>query len=249
MRWNGVGLTDPGRVRLNNQDSFLINNHLQLFSVADGMGGHAGGEIASQIAMEVTEAYYEEFQKEFNYAKLSSIDLHGERAINKASKAIFNRSLESPELQGMGTTETLLYIHDDIGFCAHVGDSRLYLFRAGFLYQLSNDHSLVSEQIRAGKLTAEEAQTHKLRNIITRCVGYKEEEVVDTFHFKLESSDIFLLCSDGLHGKIRDHDIAEVFIKKPAHPEKELIEMANAAGGEDNITAVVVRSKDKEKTK
>jgi PPM family protein phosphatase len=238
-----VGKSHVGRVRKTNQDSFFADPETGLLIVADGMGGHAGGEIASQLCIQQICKFLDQERPQIQAlgvthpdARLSSILAD---AINHASTRIYERALEEPHLRGMGTTATLLKIMNGHGYCAHVGDSRLYLVRNQFIYQISNDHSLVSEQVRAGLLTREEAELHHLRNVITRSVGYQEEEDVDKFPFALEDGDYFLLCSDGLHGKVQDIEISKMVQAHGLAAAQLLIDLANERGGEDNITVVI----------
>jgi protein phosphatase len=240
----GKGMTDVGRTRSTNQDSLLVDPELQLFVVADGMGGHAGGEIASKLCIEsVRNAIANSplsSTKSWDHPDPKILSALGE-AVNKASTKIYERALEEPNLKGMGTTATVLKIADNFAYFAHVGDSRCYLIRCGLAYQMTNDHSLVSEQVRAGLMTREEAELHHLRNVITRSVGYQEEEDVDTAYLELEDNDIFVLCSDGLHGKVADREITQIAQNFGTHAVKQLIDLANARGGDDNITAIVVK--------
>jgi protein phosphatase len=164
-------------------------------------------------------------------------------AINGASTKIYERALEEPILKGMGTTATVLKIIDNYAYCGHVGDSRLYLVRCGYIYQITVDHSLVSDQLRAGLLTKEEAERHHLRNVITRSVGYQENEEVDTFVFPLENEDLLLLCSDGLHGRLNEQDLSNILSKDGINGLKTLIQLANDRGGDDNVTAIIVQAK------
>ena len=163
-----------------------------------------------------------------------------EKAINYASSKIYEYSLENPHLRGMGTTCTLFLAHNDKIYCAHVGDSRLYLIRSEFIYQLSFDHSLVNEQLKAGVITAEEAKNHQLRNVITRSVGYQEEEDVDTFFLTIQAGDIVSLCSDGLHGKVEDSNIYKYLTEDFESAVDTLVDLANRNGGEDNISLISV---------
>ncbi|RYZ59058.1 MAG: Stp1/IreP family PP2C-type Ser/Thr phosphatase [Proteobacteria bacterium] len=248
LKVHAIGLTDIGRVRATNQDSMLVDNELGLFIVADGMGGHAGGEIASRICI---EQVYSEVNTKFLALLETSPKSHPDpvllnglaNSINHASAKIYEHSLEDPSLRGMGTTATVVKIVDEHAYCAHVGDSRFYLVRKGLIYQLSFDHSLVNEQVRAGILTPEEAEVHHLKNVITRSVGYQEEEDVDTLCTKLEVGDYLLLCSDGLHGKIGDGEISKVTSDKGLGAVRELLDLANERGGEDNITVVIIEVK------
>ncbi len=241
-----VGSTDVGRVRSVNQDSFLVDNHNFLFIVADGMGGHAGGEIASKLCIEQVI--------KFLIPKEIQIDPYDDRlhpdakllmalseSVNYASAKIYERALEEPALKGMGTTATVVKIIGRHAYFAHVGDSRLYLIRSGFIYQLTHDHSLVSEQVRAGLLTQQEADFHHLKNVITRSVGYQEEEDVDSSSVKLEDKDLLIICSDGLHGKVADRELSQIAQNLGTASVKKLIDLANERGGDDNISVIILK--------
>jgi protein phosphatase len=240
------GGTDVGQVRSTNQDSFLVSDRDHLFIVADGMGGHAGGEIASSLCIQEIEKYLKE-----NSSNLAGTRQHPDpkvmsilaSAINHASTKIYERALEEPNLRGMGTTATVLKVIEDHAYVGHVGDSRCYLIRCVFVYQFTNDHSLVSEQVRAGIITKEEAEQHHLRNVITRSVGYQEEEDVDTTCLPLEDGDMMLMCSDGLHGKVTDQEISLVVKELETNAVKKLIALANERGGDDNISVIVMKAK------
>lgn len=236
------GSSDVGQLRSSNQDAYLVSTENNLYIVADGMGGHAGGEIASQLCIEKIEGYLKENGKvlssdEATDSALSAILVN---SVNHASAKIYEHALEEPSLRGMGTTATVVKLIGKKAFAAHVGDSRLYLIRSGFLYQMTYDHSLVNEQVRAGIISQEEAELHHLKNVITRSVGYQEEEDVDTVVFDLEEGDYLLLCSDGLHGKVGDREIAHMVISNGLNAATQLIDLANKRGGEDNITVVIV---------
>ena len=236
------GKSHIGMVRKTNQDSLLVDFKKKYFVVADGMGGHAGGEIASSMCVENTRKYIDE--KLNNYTKnLEISDLNSilERAVNDSSARIYEKSLEMPNLKGMGTTATVFKIFNNTGFFGHVGDSRLYLLRCNYIYQLTQDHSLVSEQVAAGIITEKEAEVHRLRNVITRSVGYQEEEYVDTGYLTIEKSDFFILSSDGLHGKISDKEIANLVTQFETKAIDPLINLANERGGEDNISVIIIK--------
>jgi len=238
------GHTDIGQVRSTNQDSLLLNNQENLFIVADGMGGHAGGEIASKLCVEYVDKFLKnELTTSIPKDQHPSTTLLSELAnsVNFASSKIYEKALEEPSLKGMGTTATVLKIIDGHAYSAHVGDSRLYLLRKGFIYQVTHDHSLVNEQVRAGILSPEEAELHHLRNVITRSVGYQEEEDVDTNCFKLEDGDFMLMSSDGLHGKVSNKEITKSLKSNDLHSVNRLIDLANERGGDDNITVIVVK--------
>lgn len=238
------GATDVGRIRQSNQDAFLVDLNNNIFIVADGMGGHAGGEIASRLCVQEIANYLQRHEgilrtagRQHPDSRLSSILVE---SINHASTKIYEKALEEPDLKGMGTTSTLLKISGNQAYCAHVGDSRLYLIRKGFIYQITFDHSLVNEQLRAGLITIEQARFHERRNVITRSVGYQETEDVDSFCFALEPGDLLLACSDGLHGKVGDEEISKYCSDLGCNSVANLIATANENGGDDNITALVV---------
>lgn len=240
------GKTDVGRVRATNQDSFLINADLSLFIVADGMGGHAGGEIASQLCVEFVESSLNDHNR-LHKSLISGEHPNSQilqtlvQAVNGASARIYEYSLEDPSLRGMGTTATLVKVIGQFAYFAHVGDSRLYLLRQGFIYQLTLDHSWLDENLRAGVLTPEQAIEHEdKKNVITRSVGYQEQEDVDTGCIKLEPKDLLLLCSDGLHNKVSDQELAQLFGEFKLKAVEKLIDLSNERGGVDNITAVMI---------
>lgn len=241
-----AGLTDIGRVRSTNQDAFLADPDHGIYIVADGMGGHAGGEIASGLCIKEVRNFLDA-----NAQNFVGKDRHPDTkvrgtilsAINHASTKIYERALEEPSLKGMGTTATVVKILQNHAYIGHVGDSRCYLIRCGLIYQLTNDHSLVSEQVRAGIITKEEAELHHLRNVITRSVGYQEEEDVDGASIDLDRGDFLLLCSDGLHGKVADREISRLVQEKCLEAPRHLVDLANSRGGDDNITVVIIEIK------
>ena len=246
MKITARGETDIGLTRATNQDAFLVDAARRLYIVADGMGGHAGGEIASQLCIERVASWIDKHVVASKLAKLEDKHRHGHicsllvQAVNHASTGIFERALEEPQLMGMGTTASALMFHGKHAYIGHVGDSRVYLIRNRFIYQLTNDHSLIGEQLRAGVLTREEAKNTRMKNIITRSVGYQEMEDVDTCAIELEAGDIFVISSDGMHGRISDEEISCTVNKSKLNAVKELVELANARGGKDNITLIVV---------
>ncbi|NRA44676.1 MAG: Stp1/IreP family PP2C-type Ser/Thr phosphatase [Oligoflexales bacterium] len=243
LKANARGLTDRGLVRKTNQDAYLIDLDSKLLIVADGMGGHAGGEVASKLCIQCVD---EEFHTKIGEASAESLDeltvnRYLSDSINVASTKIYEKALEEPNLKGMGTTATVVKIIEDKAYYAQVGDSRLYLLRCGFIYQLTQDHSLVSEQVAAGVISEEEAKNHQLRNVITRSVGYQEEEYVDTDSLNLEDQDFLILCSDGLHGKVGNKEIANLVLRYEVDAVDPLIDLANERGGEDNITLIILK--------
>jgi serine/threonine protein phosphatase PrpC len=224
--------TDVGRVRESNQDSYLISE--PLFGVADGMGGHLAGDVASATAVETVERLADA------NAPQRSEDLAG--YLKEANVAVWEKAQADNNLQGMGTTFTLLNLRGDKGHFAHVGDSRAYLLRDGELKQVTQDHTLVERMVREGRIQREEAAHHPQRNIITRALGIEQDLDVDRLTLDLETGDRLLLCSDGLFSMIEDPDITsllgqDVDLQQIAD---QLVDAANSAGGEDNITVVVV---------
>ena len=242
--------SDMGMVRESNQDSFGIEQDLGLYLVADGMGGRAGGEVASSIAVQTIVSEVRQKLPNLMSRNVSARGAALAQCINAASLRIYERSLELPQFRGMGTTTTLLWVNPDqgpqalfrdIALVAHVGDSRCYLLRAGFLYQVTDDHSLINEQIKSGTLKKNDPVIAQIRNVITRCVGYREEEEVDVIPVQLFSGDTFLLCSDGLTNKVTDREITNYLSQQNLQKAaQDLVDRANSAGGEDNITAVLI---------
>ena len=238
--------TDIGLRRAQNQDSGASCPDLGLFIVADGMGGHRGGEIASAMAVEIIPEMVRDAQSRTDDWSPRQV-LND--AIQKANHSIYDRSLKEPELQGMGTTATALLFRENerkltIG---HVGDSRAYYFRRGAVWQLTRDHSLVQEKLRAGLITRDQAKSDQMRNVITRSVGFGHETMVEIYEMEYEKGDIFLLCSDGLSGQVEDQEILQVIEKKmldttdPKNAVADLISWANARGGHDNTTVIIVK--------
>jgi serine/threonine protein phosphatase PrpC len=225
--------TDVGRQRRVNEDSLLV--HPPLFVVADGMGGHQAGEVASSLAVQVFADGLPDGGDgaEFRLAEL----------IQAANRQIHDTSRTDAEHAGMGTTITAAYVDVDDVAIAHVGDSRAYRWRDGELERLTDDHSLVEELIRQGKLTAEEAEDHPQRSIVTRALGPERHVQVDTRTVSARDGDLFLLCSDGLTGMIGEAGLARVLGHGGTLPVlvRGLIDAANAAGGRDNITVVAFR--------
>jgi PPM family protein phosphatase len=221
-----TGLSHPGRRRRRNEDAFVISP--PLFAVADGMGGAKAGEIASRLA---AAAVREEEGERVDVAEL----------IREANRRVFQRARDDAAASGMGTTMTLALVEDDHVTIGHVGDSRAYRLRDGTLEQLTEDHSLVAELVRSGKLSPEEAVTHPQRSVITRVLGTDPDVDVDTFSVDAQAGDLFLLCSDGLTTMVGDERIIDVVAEHRDDLEraaKQLIADANRSGGEDNVTVV-----------
>ncbi|MEZ4819127.1 MAG: Stp1/IreP family PP2C-type Ser/Thr phosphatase [Bdellovibrionota bacterium] len=260
MKILSCGITDIGQRRQRNEDSYLVNDKLGLYIVADGMGGHAGGEFASKIAVSTVEEIIRGEDREKSHIPGENIldtpspetvdekKIQGDAqerlkdAINRAGNMIVRRAYEEPELKGMGTTATVMLVSDDKAYIAHVGDSRAYCVRAGNIIQITEDHSLVHEQLKSGLITEEEAKTHQLKNIITRSVGVQEEVEVDTIVWQLEKGDAYLLCSDGLSNMLEDPEIQNIITQYDVEQAaRELVDLANDRGGDDNITLILLK--------
>lgn len=248
MRITSCGITDVGMKRTNNEDNYLINDELNLFVVCDGMGGHVGGEYASAIAVTTVEEVLTSIEQDPDMAmgeEDDPIERTRERvryAIRLAGKRIYEKAMAEPEYKGMGTTALVLVIDRGNFFIAHVGDSRGYLLREGRIEQLTEDHSLVYEKVKAGVLTMEEARNHKYKNIITRSLGYMEEVEIDIQLRAVRRGDRFLLCSDGLSNLVTTAEIGEALRRNsPQEAARGLIAMACERGGDDNVTVVCVR--------
>jgi len=234
-----AGDTHVGVVRSGNEDNFLLDFAHGVFLVADGMGGHAAGEVASEMAVQI-------ISRELGVLRGLTDAAAAERlrtAIRSANQAIFERTLAETDKRGMGTTTTVLVLFARRYLIGQVGDSRAYLLRNGQLQQLTKDHSYVQEQVDAGLLTPEQARTHPYSNVITRCVGANEDVVPDVYFGGLERGDVILLASDGLTGMLEDDQLARI-LAETGSPEvwvSRMIAEANRRGGLDNITAIIVR--------
>jgi protein phosphatase len=225
-----AGLSHPGRKRRHNEDSYVLDP--PLFVIADGMGGAKAGEVASGLAVSAAED--QATDGETGEERVVAL-------IEEANRRVYRRASEDREASGMGTTMTVALVEGDRVFFGHVGDSRAYLIRDGHLDQLTDDHSLVAELVRGGKLTPEEAETHPQRSVITRALGTEPDIDVDTFTVHAEPRDVFMLCSDGLTTMVDDETIlGAVAEHRPDLKEaaKALINAANRGGGEDNITVI-----------
>lgn len=242
MQIRAWGETDVGLKRENNQDSILVDENLGLFVVADGMGGHRGGEVASAMAV---ETLFEEIAR--HKANLSAESPRDalDKAFRRACHRIYKKSTEdSPELMGMGTTLVVAYLpQGDRLYIANVGDSRAYLLHSDKMWQITEDHSLVNEQIRAGVIKEEDLPFVTGKNVITRSVGFEQDVQVDIFDRKLRPGERVLLCSDGLSGLVDDQKIMSIgksnasglFVKK-------CIDAAKKAGGDDNISVILIEA-------
>ena len=224
--------TDVGKVRANNQDAPIVSEKLRLYGVADGMGGHKGGEVASTSARD-------DLLRELEGKTPSVAALSG--AIEEVNRQIYHQQEHDDALTGMGTTLYVLWMSDNFVYIGHVGDSRVYLLRDGEFKQMTLDHSLVEQLVREGVLTEEEAQNHPMRNIITRAIGTDESVEVDVVVEERRKGDLWLACSDGLHGLVDDRQMRDAL--RQYAPEKAadvLLKAALDAGGRDNVTLVIV---------
>jgi serine/threonine protein phosphatase PrpC len=244
------GVTHVGRQRQHNEDSFLVESTARLFLVADGMGGHAAGEIASRIAVDAISefilhtkeddgtwphAYDEQYKRSTN--RLMA-------AVRMANTRVLEAMRKDARLRGMGTTVVAAMADGDIMSFAHVGDSRAYMIRDNALSRVTNDHSWVFEQVQAGMLTEAEAEKHPLRNVITRALGGALQVNPDASEIKAKPGDVFLLCSDGLTGMVPEDEILRIVTESETVEKacQTLIDVANERGGLDNITAILVKT-------
>jgi PPM family protein phosphatase len=252
MKFQHAAISDVGIKRSHNEDSFLANPELGLFVVADGMGGHAGGETASRVAVTTIAQEIAHARERRADAFRSSGDLETtpladlvRDAMEAACAAVFHAAKANPGLEGMGTTSVALLLADGKCIAGHVGDSRFYVLRGDAIQQVTEDHSLVQEQVKAGILTAEQARHSRFKNIITRSIGFEEDVLVDVMGLDVERGDRLLLCSDGLSNLVEDDELREVLKASPLDEvPRRLVDLANARGGDDNITVVVVDVED-----
>ena len=243
--------SDPGLRRSSNEDSYCTRSDLGLYVVADGMGGHVAGEVASRVAVEAIEIFIQETagadkNRTWPFPFEPALSLEANRlkaAFRLANRRIASTIADSHDLRGMATTASSLLTGPDGACVAHVGDSRVYVLRGGHLQQITNDHSWVEEQVRAGTMTATAARQHPWRNVVTRALSGGEDPEVDVTQVQPVQSERYLLCSDGLFSVVPDEQIATL-LGTPGVPLEDvcqkLIDAANAAGGPDNITALVL---------
>jgi protein phosphatase len=250
MDLKAVGLSHVGRQRQHNEDSFLVADQAHLYLVADGMGGHAAGEIASRIAVDsISEFIFHSKEDDGtwphaydeNYRKTTNRLM---AAVRIANTRVLEAMRKDARLRGMGTTVVACLADEDFLAVAHVGDSRAYLIRDGQLSRLTNDHSWVFEQVQAGMLTEAEAEKHPLRNVITRALGGALSVNPDAAEVETKSGDIVLLCSDGLTGMVPEEEILRLVTENQDLDQacQQLIDKANERGGLDNVTAILVKS-------
>jgi len=251
MKISYQALTDVGRKRKGNEDSLFVNAEQNLFVVADGMGGHAAGEVASRIAVESINEFIcltsgdEEITWPFGLDENISYD--GNRlktAIRFANKKVLEATREKSEYEGMATTVAAVLVDDAVANLGHVGDSRVYLFRGDAISQLTSDHSWVNEQLLSGVISADQARSHPLRNVVTRALGGKSDLQVEMQVHKIQPGDVLMLCSDGLTTMLPDDEMAKLVQQAGddlPRAAKSLVAAANSRGGEDNITVLLLK--------
>jgi protein phosphatase len=235
--------TDVGRVRTANEDSIFADPEAGVFIVADGMGGHAAGEVASELAVRTISGILTGPQAA-GPAGVEAPRILRE-AIQRANAAIRARAAGDPSVRGMGTTVAVVLAHDNRLWLAHVGDSRVYLIRAGGIRRLTQDHSLVAQMVEAGQITAGEARKHHLRNVITRSLGFEAAVEPEIQTLEWTRGDYLLLCSDGLTGMLEDEEISRIVAAGGSDLPavcRDLIALANERGGTDNISVVVAQN-------
>lgn len=248
MRLEASARTDLGPVRQNNEDNFLVDQEAGLFVVADGMGGHASGEVASEIAVntmrDVLLGADDPDETRLERAAAEGDDAIRERlryAMNQASHRIRRAAIANAMHGGMGTTLAVLLIENNVAHIGHVGDSRIYLYREGRIHRLTRDHTVVQQEVDAGRLTPELARVVPHKNILTQSVGFHGPVDPDTATRPIKAGDIFLLCSDGLTDALDDPDLARICKETPVDELSEvLVTQALEGGTEDNVTVIVV---------
>ncbi len=244
--WTGAGLTDIGRVRKMNQDAFSITNELQLWVLADGMGGHAGGEVAAQMAVDTIPKYIGN-KVTTDPIPAPALEKLLVEALEWTNTLIREKASQNPEIKGMGTTVVTVAMTRDNdqhqAVIAHAGDSRAYVFRDHSLSLWTKDHSLMEDQLDLNIITPEQVKTHPLRHVVTRGLGIQSQVLPTVKTYSLEPTDILLLCSDGLTKMLSDPEIQTLMKREPSNLEKmthTFVKTANRLGGEDNTTVVVI---------
>ncbi|MGB9736132.1 MAG: Stp1/IreP family PP2C-type Ser/Thr phosphatase [bacterium] len=238
MKFVSFGKTDIGMKRSHNEDAFYRNDNIGLYIVADGMGGHKAGEIASNMAVDSIKNY---IMNQKNLVEQSLID-----AIHVANNLIFKSALSNPKYSGMGTTiVSMWFSNKNTAILCHVGDSRAYLLTGGKIIRLTEDHTYVNEQFKTGLITEKQMEKHLMRNVLTRSLGFSEHINVESNKLSIHIGERYLLCSDGLSHMVSDDVIAELgSIPDAVHAVSTLIDVANANGGDDNITVLIIDVKE-----
>lgn len=250
MKAQGFGLTDVGMVREHNEDSFLVDNEASLYIACDGVGGRNAGEVASQMGVDIIRDHFtKNFGKDSGF--IGTVDNSLNQATNRlgsavrlANQVVHESAKSKPNLQGMGSTVVAAYFDGATLSLAHAGDSRAYLIRNGEISHLTDDHSLVNDQLKAGLITEEQARLSDIKNIITRALGPEPEVNVELAEHELESGDTVLLCSDGLSNMVPDEMLLSTLVEADRMDRAcvQLIQIAKDNGGDDNITAVIIHA-------
>jgi len=252
MKISGIGATDIGRKRPLNEDYFVCDNEKNIYLIADGMGGVAGGKLASKMAVEVFLAKIQPllqdeevtlpFELNANNGYIPSILKY---AIEEANSAVYQYGFHDPSKKGMGTTFTAVIPYEEKLYVGHIGDTRLYRVRSGKIVQLSEDHTLVQQLVKEGHITPKEARHHPQKNVITRSLGPNPRVKIDILCEQLITGDIYVLCSDGLYEMVEEEDFFSELLSLEGNDFKsnckKLINLANEGGGKDNITLVLFR--------
>lgn len=241
LKWRAAAITNPGCQRERNEDNYFVSDDQRVFVVADGMGGAVGGAKASKLAVEAIEQLWNETPP--HASDREAIKQWLEDAVALANKAVFQVAKKDASVRGMGTTVVVaVQSEDNFLQIAHVGDSRAYLLRDGRSILLTNDHSVVQEMVRAGRLTEEQARINPYKNLITRCLGHEVEVEVDQTPIELQALDWIVLCSDGLSTVLRDEQIGAVLdtVTEPEAVCQELVKQTIAGGAPDNVTVVAI---------
>lgn len=242
MQWSVATRSHPGRKRTVNEDFFAVDEKLGLFVVADGLGGHVAGRRASELGVGVFMETMSSPDSE-DFAPLALL----RQAFARANYAIRSLAEREPALRGMGTTLAALWLRGDEALLAHAGDSRLYMYRSGALHALTIDHSLVGERVARGELTLEQARVHPSRHVITRAVGVVEAVEPDVASLRPRQGDVFVICSDGISAQLTDDEMRDCLLERRGNltaAAGDLVDLANARGGEDNATVVLVGTED-----
>ena len=242
MKIESAGKTNIGLKRDNNQDTIYCDKDLDLYMVADGMGGHKGGKIASKMAISLLRKYISNTKKVPAVHRIKSVL---KNIISNISKDVYEMGKSTLELENMGTTLVAVLVKAHKSYLMQVGDSRIYLYRKPNLWQITEDHSLVNEQLNSGIITQEEANKASYKNVITRSIGVTRTVDADIYEREIQKGDLFLLCSDGLTSMISDEDITKTLNDMVDLEDgvNNLIEKANEAGGDDNISIVLIEAR------
>lgn len=240
MKIKDIGYkTDIGKIREHNEDYLIVDKTISLFIIGDGMGGRQGGEVASEVGVKTICSFIRDSVRA-NNDNIPSI-IH--QAFHVANRIIYTKAFQEPDLNGMGTTIVLALCHNDKIYIAHVGDSRAYLIQNEKIKQLTQDHSITGELLKAGKITEEEANKHHLRNFLTKALGTKEIVKPDIISISLQEGDLILLCTDGLTDMLKNKEIKDIILNSnnPQKTCEKLIFTANKNGGKDNTTIILIK--------